>query len=366
MRGNVDVTARLQGQFEAITRIVAQLIRRELASRSVLEALVDGKDDHLAGSRQTAGAQELVQVSEDTDIVGAVSAKNFFHAVSHRLVSIWGIKERGSRTASKGRQTGKRSLNPARWKPLNTAWGLIVLLFPPSARADPNLESVCRFYSKFRDEGVPDKPLKQALTFWSRNRAIIPRTEMISIADYTQSSTATRYFLLNLATGEVQRDKVSHGSGAQSGIKYGDRNHDGRLDRCQWEGSRRNMTRPGFFVTGKLYTSAKHQKTRGRWPHEWPPIEGAHNGLRLIGKTPGINDDALRRGVVMHGAWYNWGRIMGRSYGCPAFVYERAPAILNAIKGGTLFFAYTGPICPADLPPIERQVAGWSKTCTSD
>ena len=128
------------------------------------------------------------------------------------------------------------------------------------------------------------------------------------------------------------------------------------------------MTRPGFFKTAELYLSKSHTDIKsynGRKMLEWPYIDeqGRKNAMRLDGLSPGINDHARRRGVVMHGAWYNdIMSIMGRSYGCPAFESDKAPEVLNRIKNGSLFYAFA-PQCSDDQRQIGQQVQGWEGMC---
>ena len=70
--------------------------------------------------------------------------------------------------------------------------------------------------------------------------------------------------------------------------------------------------------------------------------------LTLKGLDAGINDQAETRHIVMHGAWYvsedharQFGMI-GRSWGCPALSQTVAPAVIDAIKGGSFLYAYSG------------------------
>ena len=60
----------------------------------------------------------------------------------------------------------------------------------------------------------------------------------------------------------------------------------------------------------------------------------------------GFNDNAYTRRVVVHGAWYmnpsfikQSGRA-GRSWGCPAIAHVIAKPLINAIKNGSVIFAY--------------------------
>lgn len=68
--------------------------------------------------------------------------------------------------------------------------------------------------------------------------------------------------------------------------------------------------------------------------------------LNLQGLEKGFNDNAYDRRVVIHGAWYvepdfikKSGRA-GRSWGCPSIAQTIAKPIINAIKDGSVVFAY--------------------------
>lgn len=249
----------------------------------------------------------------------------------------------------------------------------------------------CKHFSKFK-KAIPagsHNALKQALRYRSLNRSKFKgNSRYISIADYSQSSTQKRFYELDMMTGKVVSRKVSHGRGKGD---YGDPEHDGRMNTCKnRDGSRTNMTRPGFFKTSETYgsrgscTSATYKKYKrqygvkpsnfcghgefrnssGTLVYGWPLLKNGkdHNAMRMDGLTPGVNDQARNKGVVMHGAWYNSGRVMGRSYGCPAFAEGEAPKVINKIQGGSLYYSYT-PQCPKDMAKIEKQVPGWQGMC---
>lgn len=68
--------------------------------------------------------------------------------------------------------------------------------------------------------------------------------------------------------------------------------------------------------------------------------------LRMNGLEPGVNDQALARAIVIHGAAYVneamakvAGRI-GRSWGCPAVRTAVAHKLIDALKGGQMVFSY--------------------------
>lgn len=73
-----------------------------------------------------------------------------------------------------------------------------------------------------------------------------------------------------------------------------------------------------------------------------------HKGysLNLKGMDKGFNDNAYNRRVVIHGAWYmepDFIRRAGRaglSWGCPAIAQTMAKPVINAIKNGSVVFAY--------------------------
>lgn len=75
-------------------------------------------------------------------------------------------------------------------------------------------------------------------------------------------------------------------------------------------------------------------------------IGGKGYSLNLQGVEKGVNDHALDRRIVVHGAWYmeknfiNQQGRAGRSWGCPAVSQKEAKPIINDIKNGSVVFAY--------------------------
>ncbi|MBL8616226.1 MAG: murein L,D-transpeptidase catalytic domain family protein [Deltaproteobacteria bacterium] len=79
---------------------------------------------------------------------------------------------------------------------------------------------------------------------------------------------------------------------------------------------------------------------------------GKHGrSLRLEGLDPGVNDDALARAIVLHGAdyvswqsvWDNQGRL-GRSLGCPAVPLDQVERVITALEEGGVVYTYWRPI----------------------
>ena len=239
-----------------------------------------------------------------------------------------------------------------------------------SKKIKKNKDKLCNYFDQILNKGVPEDLFKQALKFYKKNRNKF-KTDWITIADYGKRSNKKRFFLVNIKTGEVKKHKVSHGSGKQFGIKYGDSKHRGYLKKCQGPtGSRTNMTRPGFFVTAELYHSYKSSHKpfyykKGKKIEGWPNFTSGKlpkNGLRLDGLTPSVNKRARQNGVVIHGAGYNRGTLMGRSSGCPSLRPDEASDIVHTIKNGSLYYASV-PQCSKDMRKVLKQVKGWENTC---
>jgi hypothetical protein len=81
------------------------------------------------------------------------------------------------------------------------------------------------------DQGINPKALRQALSFYRSNQEMFDNP-WINIADYTRNSRERRFHMVNVNTGEVRNYQVSHGSGSIGGVRHGDPNHNGMLDRC--------------------------------------------------------------------------------------------------------------------------------------
>lgn len=141
---------------------------------------------------------------------------------------------------------------------------------------------------------------------------------LLTIIDYSRPSTLARLFVVDPDDGEIlHKSLVAHGknSGANEATRFGN-----EIDSLQ--------SSLGFFITGDTY-------------------HGRHGySLRLHGLEPGINDNALERNIVIHGASYvseefaaRNGRL-GRSWGCPALPTDTNRQVIDLIKGGSCVFIY--------------------------
>ena len=149
-------------------------------------------------------------------------------------------------------------------------------------------------------------------------RGLVKRQELLTVIDYSLPSTQPRLFTFNLATQRIVfRELVAHGKNSGDNETRYFSNSPGSL-----------ATSLGLFVTGMPYIGSNGYS------------------LRLRGLEEGVNDRALERAIVMHGASYvsqaiskTLGRL-GRSWGCPAVRPQVARKMIDTLKGGSAIFAY--------------------------
>lgn len=161
---------------------------------------------------------------------------------------------------------------------------------------------------------VPTQHLEEAVIFYHKNKATLKNVSVLSVIDYSQSSTKKRWYLINMNTGSVWNVHVSHGKGSDS-------NHDGIAESFSNK-SGSNATSLGFYKTAETYQGSNGYS------------------LRLDGLSP-TNSNARERAVVVHGASYvqDSNVIQGRSWGCPAISTANHRKIIDLIKGGSLIYA---------------------------
>jgi hypothetical protein len=140
----------------------------------------------------------------------------------------------------------------------------------------------------------------------------------LAVIDYSRSSLQPRLWVFDLKSDKLLYEEVvAHGQGSGGDVPTRFSNDDGS-----------HASSLGLFVTRDTYVG--------------------HNGysLRMDGLEQGINDAALSRAIVMHGAAYvnpeagkHMGRL-GRSWGCPALRAAVAKPIIDVLKDGQFVFSY--------------------------
>lgn len=147
----------------------------------------------------------------------------------------------------------------------------------------------------------------------------IANSKIISIIDFSLPSSKKRLFILDVKNYKVIFNTyVAHG--LNSGKEYA--NNFSNIPET-------NKSSLGFYVTTDTYLGKNGYS------------------LHLRGLESGINDNAVKRDIVMHGAEYvsenyirNQGYI-GRSWGCPAVPYALHKPIIDKIKNGTCLFIFS-------------------------
>ena len=146
----------------------------------------------------------------------------------------------------------------------------------------------------------------------------IKKPYLLTIIDYTQPSEKERFFVIDLRKRKILfKELVAHGK--KSGKRYAQyfSNKPGSL-----------KSSIGLYVTLSTY------------------IGNYGYSLRLKGLEKGFNDNAQRRNIVIHGAWYvnrkmakylHW---LGRSWGCPALSLNSVKKVIDTIKDGSALYIY--------------------------
>jgi hypothetical protein len=168
--------------------------------------------------------------------------------------------------------------------------------------------------------GIDPKVLSLALSAVScaQGSGVATDARHLAVIDYSMSSLKPRLWVFDLASHKLlYREVVAHGQGSGGDIPTHFSNADGS-----------HASSLGLFVTGNTYVG--------------------HNGLslRMDGLEQGVNDAAMARAIVMHGAGYvnpqvnqGMGRL-GRSWGCPALREAVAKPIIDVMKNGQFVFSY--------------------------
>jgi hypothetical protein len=144
-------------------------------------------------------------------------------------------------------------------------------------------------------------------------------SNIVTIADFSQPSYNKRLYIVDLDNYQVLFNTyVSHGRNSGKDIP---KKFSNKMSSFQ--------SSLGFYLTKDTYF-------------------GKHGySLQLEGVEKGINDNAVRRAIVLHGADYVNERMIsslgyiGRSQGCPAVSIKESKEIITTIKDGTCLFIYS-------------------------
>lgn len=146
----------------------------------------------------------------------------------------------------------------------------------------------------------------------------LSKKRVITIIDYNQPSTKERCYVIDLKSKKISYNTlIAHGekSGDNYSVSFSNELGTGKSSM-------------GFYVTAETYY-------------------GRHGyALRLDGLEPSYNDNARKRGIVIHGSDYvsreyiKSHGMLGQSGGCPALPITKNNNIINTIKNGSCMFIY--------------------------
>ncbi len=180
--------------------------------------------------------------------------------------------------------------------------------------------SLLYFNSGLSETGLQYNVLEMAMKGFSklRDKGLAGADSILTIIDFSKSSREKRLFVIDLKNQYVaMQSVVAHGR--NSGQEFA-RTFSNKLSS--------NKSSLGFYVTKETYRGSNGYS------------------LKLEGTETGINDMAMARAIVMHGADYanekiiNSKGFLGRSLGCPALPQTINKKLIDKIKEGNVLFVY--------------------------
>jgi hypothetical protein len=207
----------------------------------------------------------------------------------------------------------KTSSEPQKPMPLPTASTLI----QNKALA---YSSLLYFNSGLSESGLPYNVFAMAVKGFSklREKGMAGADSILTIVDFSQSSREKRLFVIDLKKQDIAiQSVVSHG-----------RNSGQEFARTFSNKPSSNKSSLGFYITKDTYRGSNGYS------------------LKLQGTENGINDMAMARAIVMHGADYANENVikskgyLGRSLGCPALPQTINKKVIDKIKEGNVLFVY--------------------------
>jgi L,D-transpeptidase-like protein len=142
--------------------------------------------------------------------------------------------------------------------------------------------------------------------------------DSIGIVDFSRPSNEERFYVVDLASGQVEAHRVAHGRGS-------DPDHSGFVERFSNNfGSYASSN--GTYVTGDYY-------------------DGKYGISMKVRGLDWSNSNAEPRAIVIHNAWYAEDDMiplhgkLGRSEGCFAMSRENQYKVMRKLAGGRMIYA---------------------------
>jgi len=187
----------------------------------------------------------------------------------------------------------------------------------PIVKFVPQVDIVQTLYSDCQLRGVVKyDAFKECLAGFEKFH---PSKPIITIVDFALPSNLERFFVI-----DIEKKKLLFSSLVAHGKKSGD-----NMARSFSNKMESHQSSLGFYSVGNQINSPKHG-----------------SALLLFGLQKGINDNARRREIIIHGADYvsnafiqQHGRC-GRSYGCPALPNALIPKVVPTLANGSLLYIH--------------------------
>lgn len=193
----------------------------------------------------------------------------------------------------------------------------------PDTTGSADTVSAFSLYDSLRLDttGLSREAFAYAQKGWQKllNQGRLASPSVLAIADFSQPSGHRRLYIIDMQQYQLLfHTLVAHGrhSGTDMATSFSNELSSFRSS-------------PGFYITGHTYTGSNGYS------------------LKLEGIEKGINDNAMERAIVVHGADYvdpsaiGTRGYIGRSLGCPALSRADAEPVINTIRNGACFFIYT-------------------------